>query len=106
MTFGDLELNMTKHFEDRMKERGSDFNMDNLKSMIGKIKTKLTELPAKGEFLFFSRKYKQGVIGIWDAWKAKLNLITFLPKGKDYPKEGTDKIVVEDIGEYQIIFID
>ena len=97
MTVDDVEFILTKHFSERMKERGSEFSMDAMKGMLKNIKSKLTDLPATGEFLFFSKKLKQGIVATWDAFKSKMSLITFLPKGKEFPGKDTEKVYVESM---------
>lgn len=101
----DVQFYLSKHFEDRMKERGTNFDIQSLKQMISKIKSKLPELPPVGDFLFYSRKLKQGFIAAWDSFRSKMSLITFLPKGKEYPNPGTEKVIIES-KSYSVFYID
>jgi hypothetical protein len=98
----DFDLGM--HFLDRIKER-SELTRAELNELIKKIREKLSKIKPMGEFLFYSRKLKQGIIAAWDSFKQKLKMITFLPRGKEFPKPGTEKIVMENI-QYDIIYID
>ncbi len=103
---GELEYDFSPHFFDRIRERGQ-FTPDEIELFLKKIASKVKDIPGKKEFLFFSKRMKQGLIAAWDSVKKKLKLITFLPRGKDFAKPGTEKVVIESkYKEYQIIFID
>jgi hypothetical protein len=100
----------SNHFFDRLSERGT-ITLDQLKAMVKKVRTQLAELPMKGDFLFFSKSLKQGIVAAWDAIKSKLNFITFLPPKKNpdeyFAKSGTSKVVFENINKnITIIYID
>lgn len=104
--FDGVDYNYSRHFFDRLGERGN-ITIEQFKELLQKVRTKLKDLPMVGEFLFFSRKFKQGIITSWDAMKRKLSFITFLPPGKDFPKPGTKRVVVENINKtVTVIYID
>jgi len=101
---GDVEFRFSNHFSDRVKER-SVITPDDLNTLLANIRKKLTDLPAVGEFLFYSKRLAQGVIAAWDSFRNRISLITFLPKNKHFAKPGTETVVLESI-TYQIIYID
>lgn len=106
VTFDGVDFDFGTHFIDRIKERNL-LSIEQLESLIKRIREKLAELDPKGEFLFYSRELKQGVIAAWDAFKHHIKFITFLPKGKEFPKPGTEKIYVESHEKkILIIYID
>lgn len=104
-----VDYNYSSHFFDRIGERGK-ITIDQLKSIMSNVRKKLKDLPIKGEFLFFSKSAKQGIVAVWDAIKSKLSFLTFLPpkeKPEDYfAKSGTEKVMIESKGNIQIIYID
>lgn len=106
ITFDGVEFDFGMHFLDRIKERNI-LTIEQLEALIKRIRKKLADLDPKGEFLFYSHELKQGVVAAWDAFKHKMKFITFLPKGKEFPKPGTEKVYVESQEkELTIIYID
>lgn len=61
-----------------------------------------------GEYLFYSGMMRQGYVVAVDYRRKKVRIITVLPKGRNNPKPGTDKIVVEgrEINLIEIIELD
>lgn len=57
-----------------------------------------------GEYLFVSKSLNQAVVFNVDKKVKQLRYITILPRGKQIPKQGTSKIMVESV-EYVIIWI-
>lgn len=88
----------TKHALDRIKERLKGDVIDKLKTL---FKNAIDKAVSVGEYLFYSKSLDQGFIGSVDN-RGNITAITVLPPGKSFPKDGTDKIIVED-KEYQII---
>jgi hypothetical protein len=105
ITLDDVQFDLGNHFNDRLAQRRAEWQKNDVQYFLQKIRSKLASLDPKGEYLFYSNKLKQGVIAAWDAIKAKVKLITFLPKGRSNPKPGTEKIMIESI-EYTIVEID
>lgn len=85
----------TKHGMERILQRsalGTTGLKQLFKSAIEKFKTMSAN--TGDAILFFSRSLNQGfVAGVGP--QGNLRLITFLPKGKHYAKEGTLKVVME-----------
>ena len=106
MNVDGVDFDLGLHFTDRLKER-SQLSIDEIKQLMSSIREKLASIRPMGEFLFYSRKLKQGVIAAWDSFKQKLKMITFLPRNKEYPKPGTQKVYVESLEtEYEIVYVD
>lgn len=113
ITIDDVDFDLGVHGEDRIKER-SKLSAEEFKELLAKIRSKLSSLDIKGEFLFYSKKLRQGVVAAWDAIKSRLKLITFLPQGKHFAKPGTDEVVMEchfhelypRLNNYMIVYID
>lgn len=89
----------TKHGFERIMKR-SKLTKDELKTLFRNAIKKLSKIGASAgdNILFFSKSLKQGFVSAVDD-KGNLRLITFLPRGKDFPKPGTEKVVVEGIEE-------
>jgi hypothetical protein len=104
ITLDGVEFDLGVHFLERLKER-SELTKEQIDHFLHKIREHLAEIGIEGEFLFYSRKLKQGIVAVWDAFKSKIKMITFLPRGKDFPKPGTDKVVVES-KSYTVIYVD
>jgi len=104
VTVNDLEMDFSPHFFDRIRERGQ-FTTDEIEIFLRKISEKVKNYDGKHEFLFFSRKMKQGLVAAWDSLRKKLKIITFLPRGKDFAKTGTEKVFVESL-QRQILYIE
>lgn len=100
-----VEFSFTNHFFDRLKER-IELKPKIIEKFLYKIKNKLVDLNTSGEFLFYSKKLKQGIVATWNKSKHLLSLITFLPKNKHHTKDGTEEIVIENYKNYIIIYLD
>jgi hypothetical protein len=94
----------TFHAVDRYIERvpsAKEEINDMLTRIVKHLETKAR--PDKEEYLFFSRKFRQGIVVAYREERAQyatddkkhVVIITVLPKGKDQPKAGTPKIVME-----------
>jgi len=93
----------TKHGGERIGERNK-LSADQIKVLFKRALDKLAnlKLALNKEVLFFSRSLNQGFVSV--VVPEGLKLITFLPKGKSFPKPGTDKLVVEsETGEQYTI---
>ena len=111
----DVEFDFGSHFLDRIPLRSDikdpkkllkilqhineNLDIDTFVNMIKKIRSKLKDLPEKGEFLFYDKNLKQGMIAAWDAFKNKLKFITFLPPDRHNVKPGTEMITLEQTQE-------
>lgn len=104
ITINGVDFDLGNHFLERLKVR-SQLTKDEINDFLSKITKRLSQIGTQGEFLFYSNKLKQGVIAAWDAFKSTMKLITFLPRGREFPKPGTEKVIVEQV-EYQIVWID
>lgn len=108
ITIDDVDFDLGVHGEERIKER-SKLSPEQFTELLTKIRSKLSSLDIKGEFLFYSKRLQQGLVAAWDAIKSKIKLITFLPKGKHFAKSGTEEIFVENITinkDITIVYID
>jgi hypothetical protein len=85
----------TKHGLERILQR-SKIGIDGLKKLFRTALEHFMKMQAEvGEtMLFFSKSLNQGFIAAVGP-KKNLQLVTFLPPGKSFPKPGTEKIVVE-----------
>jgi len=105
-----VEYTYSNHFFDRVGERVK-ITFQQLKDIVVNIRKKIKDLPIKGEFLFFSKSLHQGIVASWNAIKAKLSFVTFLPPKKSpeeyFTKGDTEKVVIENINkDIKIIYID
>jgi len=84
----------TKHGGERIGER-NQLTKDQMKVLFKRALDKLANLKIalNKEILFFSRSLNQGFVSV--VVPEGLKLITFLPKGKQFPKPGTDKMIIE-----------
>jgi hypothetical protein len=81
--------------------------MDYLKDMLVHIRERVASLAPEGDFLFYSKKFKRGVVAAWDAFKHKMTLVTFLPKGKQFTGPETEKVYVESMQrEFTVIILE
>lgn len=93
----------TKHGYERIAER-LQISIDELKKLFKTaIESAITHGVEKGKtYLFYSQSLRQGFVAA-GANGGNIELITFLPKGKSYPKPGTERIVVEGIEQEIVI---
>lgn len=54
---------------------------------------------ADGEYLFFSKSADQAYVAAVNSRQKQIRIVTVLPKGRSFPKPGTDKMIVEVAGE-------
>lgn len=94
----------TKHGLERILQR-SKLKIDQLKQLfrkaIEKVNTMKTDVGQT--FLFYSKSLNQGFISAVGE-QGNLNLITFLPPGRSFPKPGTQKVVIESLEGEQLEF--
>ena len=95
----------TKHGLERIVQRNS-LSMDQLRKLFRNAIEKSIQLGIKvgEEVLFWSKGLQQGFVSAIDP-QGNIKLITFLPKGKHQPKQGTEHIVVES-KQIRVIEID
>lgn len=95
----------TAHGLERIIQRNM-LSVDDLKRLFKEAIEKALELGVHTgeEILFWSKSLKQGFVSAIDP-QGNIKLITFLPKGKHTPKDGTEHIVVEG-KQIRIIEID
>jgi hypothetical protein len=96
----------TKHGIERIIQR-SRLSIQELKFLFKNAIEKFTKLKAKAgaEFLFYSKSLKQGFISVVER-DGNLKLITFLPRGKSFPKPGTKKMVIEGVEYENITYVE
>ena len=99
----------TNHFYERAKER---FNRtkEELNELFDKAIDAIIndKQDSSKEYLIFSKKLNQGIVVDWrrqgdrnlDDGKNHLIIITLLPLGKSYPRECTERILVECTDKY------
>jgi len=92
------------HAASQAFERAKHMTKERWREFFEKVTSKIKQLKLKdGDYLFYSRKAKQGSVLNLD--KDKISLITTLPRGKSFPKPGTERMMMEE-KEYTIIEID
>ena len=66
---------------------------------VGKVVKKIAGLknPRSGEFMYHSKKHDQAALMNVDHENKQLRVITVLPKGRSYPRPGTQKIMMEGV---------
>ena len=89
----------TQHGAERIMQR-SKLGSDGLKQLFKKAIEKFKKMPqAAGEaILFFSKSLNQGFVAAVGP-QGNLRLITFLPPGKHFAKDGTLKVIMESDDE-------
>lgn len=94
----------TKHGMERIMQR-SKLTIAQIKLLFKRAIEKFINMQATvgQEFLFYSNSLKQGFVSVVGK-DGNLKLITFLPPGKSFPKDGTKKMVIEG-KEYEDITI-
>lgn len=92
----------TKHGAERIDQR-SHLAPEQLKKLFKGAIEKLKTMSAKvgDNILFFSRSLNQGFVS--NVGTDGLRLITFLPRGKSFAKDGTQKVVTESCEDGTII---
>jgi len=85
----------TKHGLDRIGQRNK-LTTTELKRLFKEAIEKSIELGVRAgeEILFWSKSLKQGFVSAIDN-QGNIDLITFLPRGKHQPKDGTEHVVLE-----------
>lgn len=79
-------------------DRRPDFELDDWKRMHRNVMHGLKSVKAlDGEYLFFSKSADQAYIAAVNAKQKLIKIVTVLPKGKSFPKPGTDKLIVEGV---------
>lgn len=92
------------HAASQAFERAKHMTKERWKEFFTKVTNKIKEMKLKdGDYLFYSRKAKQG--SVLNISNKNINLITTLPRGKSFPKPGTERMMMEE-KEYEIIEID
>lgn len=86
----------SKHGIERIFERSS-LSKEQLKKLFKNAIERLKTIKVNLEdtVLFYSKSLEQGFISAVD--REGLRLITFLPRGKQIAKDGTEKVIVESI---------
>lgn len=91
-------------------DRRPDFKFDDWKTLHSRVAKKLSTFTrwTGNEFVFFSRSLDQGYVAAVDKDSKVVRIITVLPKGKNQPKTGTAKILLEFFGvqELEIVHLD
>lgn len=91
-------------------DRRPEFKFDDWKKLHGRVAKKLESFTrwTGNEFVFFSRSLDQGYVAAVDKDSKSVKIITVLPKGKNQPKAGTAKILLEFFGvqELEVFFLD
>ena len=96
------------HFDDRFKQRvHDDFSFDDLKTMLRDASVQIKTLGKGSSVLIYSKSFNRGIVLTSNKDK-NWNLVTILPKGKDFAKPNTAKILVESynaLGEDVYVYL-
>jgi hypothetical protein len=95
--YNDIDFYVSDHFLEQELKR-SDITPNEFEDMMKLISKELKSDKNydDAEYLFFIKKYQQGFILHWIPEKNRVNLITYLPRKKSTPKDGTKKIIIEN----------
>lgn len=93
---GDIRAHIQIHPGYRAWERRGDMKPEHWDHLVSKSIDHLKDKKA-GHYLTYSHKHKQGIVSEWMPHKKRLEVITVLPKGKSFPKEGTERHIVESL---------
>lgn len=102
----DWVVQLSKHAVERINQRREDLSQQDWKTVYREIVNKVEENNLSGEILFYSKKFKQGLVVAVNAVKNMIKVITTLPKGKQFAKPGTEKVIVEGRVFEQVIYLD
>ena len=91
-----IKIFATDHSLEREMER-NDLTPDDFFLLLKKIVNEINsdENYDDGTYLFFSKSLNQGVILELKNNRKRINIITYLPRGKQNAKSGTKKVVIE-----------
>lgn len=98
----------TAHAGSQSMDRRPEYKRDDWKEFNEKIAKKLNNFKAitTAEKIFYSRKMEQGYVTSVNVDKKTVRIITVLPKGKNNPAPGTERIMMEISQEREIFFVD
>lgn len=103
------EFQSIDHSAARAYTRRQDMDIDDWKRMHRTVGAwiKLNK-PPSGDILFFSKSADQAYIVALNTKRRVIKIVTVLPKGKSFPKPGTEKVIVEgiEINPLNIVYID
>ena len=87
------------HFDQRFQQRvGNDFTNEDLKTILKRSSPELSSLSSGDSVLIYSSSYNRGII-LTSNKQNHWNLVTILPKGAQFAKPNTKKILVESFEE-------
>lgn len=99
----DTHINVTIHAGSQALLRRPDLTKEHWNDL--KIKAhRHLERRKEGHYLVYSHDHEQGFIVHNEPEKKKMSIMTVLPKGKQSPKTGTAKVIIESIDYHMTIY--
>jgi len=100
------QIILTGHGSDRESLRHAEPELDELiERTIARLTQLINRITRPGEYLFFSKSLRRGIVCNVDTGAKQLRITTVLPTGRDFAKEGTRQVIIEGV-QYEIIEID